>query len=96
MQQVSAHNCMKKRYPSETVKQFHCAVGTNQSTCLGDSGSSNFIKFNNRFYTLGVTSGGLLPKKLPRQCYPGFFARFSKVLYFSKWIEMHVKDLPEP
>ncbi|GFS77973.1 enteropeptidase [Nephila pilipes] len=96
MRQVSSHNCMVKVLPTETVNQFHCAVGTNQSICLGDSGSSNFIKFKNRFYTLGVTSSGLVPKELPLQCNPGYFATFSKVLYFSKWIETHVKDLPEP
>ncbi|GFT04156.1 tryptase beta-2, partial [Nephila pilipes] len=34
MQQVSAHNCMVKGYPTESVNQFHCAVGTYQSICL--------------------------------------------------------------
>ncbi|GFT21000.1 hypothetical protein NPIL_549441, partial [Nephila pilipes] len=62
----------------------------------GDSGSSNFIKFNNRIYTLGVTSSGHIPKQTPPQCNPPYFTTFSKVLYFSKWIETHVKDLPEP
>ncbi|GFT67268.1 enteropeptidase [Nephila pilipes] len=96
MQQVSSQNCMTVGLPSETVNQFHCAVGTNQSICLGDSGSSTFIKFMNRFYTLGVTSHILREHESQIECTLPIFATFSKVLYFSKWIETHVKDLPEP
>ncbi|GFU44962.1 tryptase beta-2, partial [Nephila pilipes] len=96
MQQVSSQNCMREGLPIETLNEYHCAVGTDQSTCVGDSGSSTFIKFKNRFYTLGVTSHILREHGSQIQCIPPIFATFSKVLYFSKWIETHVKDLPEP
>ncbi|GFS47436.1 tryptase beta-2 [Nephila pilipes] len=96
MQQVSSENCLLKGLPSETVNQYHCATGTNKSICMGDSGSSTFIKFKNRFYTLGVTSNGRITEEYPLKVIRTLFVTFSKVLYFSKWIETHVKDLPQP
>ncbi|GFS67985.1 kallikrein 1-related peptidase b16, partial [Nephila pilipes] len=95
MRQVSSHNCMVEQYPTETVNQLHCAVGTDQTICYSDSGTSTFINFKERFYTLGVTSNSQETEEKP-PCYPTLFAAFAKVLYFSKWIETHVKDLPEP
>ncbi|GFS78871.1 tryptase beta-2 [Nephila pilipes] len=96
MQQVSPQNCMVEELPKETVNQFQCAAGTNQSICVGDSGSSTFIKFKNRFYTLGVTSNIQTDEEFPLECIPTSFSTFTKVLYFSKWIKTHVRDLPEP
>ncbi|GFS50172.1 hypothetical protein NPIL_207821, partial [Nephila pilipes] len=34
MQQVSPQNCMVEELPKETVNQFQCAAGTNQSICV--------------------------------------------------------------
>ncbi|GFS76053.1 hypothetical protein NPIL_544591, partial [Nephila pilipes] len=62
----------------------------------GDSGSSTFIKFKNRFYDLGVSSYIQQEDEFKIECNPTLLTTFSKVLYFSKWIETHVKDLPEP
>ncbi|GFT95515.1 tryptase beta-2 [Nephila pilipes] len=96
MRQVSPHNCMIEELPKQTVNQYHCAAGTTQTICVGDSGSWNFIKFKNRFYTLGVTSNIQTDEEFPLQCNPTLFSTFTKVLYFSKWIKTHVRDLPEP
>ncbi|GFS67987.1 plasma kallikrein [Nephila pilipes] len=96
MRQVSPQNCMVEELPKKTVNQFQCANGTDQSICVGDSGTSTFIKFKKRFYTLGVSSNILASEEFPIECIPTSFSTFSKVLYFSKWIETHVKDLPEP
>ncbi|GFS98943.1 suppressor of tumorigenicity 14 protein [Nephila pilipes] len=96
MRQVSPQNCMVEGLPKETVNQYHCAAGTTQTICVGDSGSSTFIKFKNKFYTLGVTSNMQQEDDFTIQCNPKSFSTFSKVLYFSKWIKTHVKDLPEP
>ncbi|GFS98941.1 serine protease 38 [Nephila pilipes] len=95
MQQVSAQNCMREGLPIETVNQYHCATGTNQSICMGDSGSSTFIKFKNRFYDLGVSSYIQQEDEFKIECNPILLTTFSKLLYFSKWIETHVKDLPK-
>ncbi|GFY60366.1 serine protease grass [Trichonephila inaurata madagascariensis] len=76
---------------SESISQFHCAVGTNQSACQGDSGSSTFINHKNRFYTLGVVSHGKAAR-----CIPEWPTVFSKTLYFLDWIKEHVEDLPKP
>ncbi|GFT50749.1 tryptase beta-2 [Nephila pilipes] len=96
MHQVSSQNCMVEGLPIETVNQYQCAAGTTQTICVGDFGSSTFIKFKNRFYALGVTSNIQQEEEFMIQCIPTSFSTFSKVLYFSKWIETHVKDLPEP
>ncbi|GFT49456.1 enteropeptidase [Nephila pilipes] len=95
MQQVSPHNCMLEGMPKKSVNQFHCAAGTTHSICVGDSGSSTFIKFKNRFYALGVTSN-IQEDDFKIQCITSSFSTFTKVLYFSKWINTHVKNLPEP
>ncbi|GFT14564.1 tryptase beta-2, partial [Nephila pilipes] len=95
MQQVSSQNCMVEGLPIETMNQYHCASGTTQTICVGDFGSSTFIKSKNRFYALGVTSTIQQEDDYNIQCIPTSFSTFTKVLYFSKWIKTHVKDLPE-
>ncbi|GFT61408.1 tryptase beta-2 [Nephila pilipes] len=96
MKQIPSSSCVEEHshLPEETVHQYHCAVGTNQSVCRGDSGSSTFIKFQNRFYSLGVTSHTDLKDKEKMECVPTLKSTFSKVLYFLKWIMERVKDLP--
>ncbi|GFY65026.1 tryptase beta-2, partial [Trichonephila inaurata madagascariensis] len=91
MKEVEAKKCMRPSVPKKTIHQYHCAVGTNQSSCKGDSGSSNFINSEGKFYTLGITSHG---KAHP--CDPAQTVTFTKVIYFEKWIKKHVKDLPKP
>ncbi|GFR18039.1 tryptase beta-2, partial [Trichonephila clavata] len=91
MKQVSSKKCMKPEVPKDTVRQYHCAVGTNHSACQGDSGTSTFIKYKKRFYTLGVVSHGTA-----KHCIPTYPTTFSKTLYFLDWIKEHVKDLPKP
>ncbi|GFQ99704.1 tryptase beta-2 [Trichonephila clavata] len=91
MKEVHAKYCMRPGLPKDLIKQYHCAVGTNQSSCHGDSGSTNFIKNKGKFYALGITSHGTLDT-----CNPTWPITFAKVIYFKKWIQKHVKDLPKP
>ncbi|GFX50489.1 hypothetical protein TNCV_2421271 [Trichonephila clavipes] len=58
---------------------------------VGDSGSPNFIKSEDKYYALGVTSHGTKDNSNPT--WPVMYA---KVLYFKNWIKKHVTDLPKP
>ncbi|GFS73380.1 transmembrane protease serine 5, partial [Nephila pilipes] len=91
MKEIPSKYCKWYRLPNKTLQQYHCAVGTNQTSCYGDSGSSAFIQSENRFYSLGIVSHGAL-----RSCNPVYPVVFAKVLYFLNWIKKHVEDLPEP
>ncbi|GFR31484.1 tryptase beta-2 [Trichonephila clavata] len=91
MEEVSSKDCMRRGLPEEIVKQYYCAVGTKQSACQGDAGSSAFIKSKKTFYSLGVAS-----HQGSNICDVTWPFTFAKTLYFLEWIKEHVKDLPKP
>ncbi|PRD29831.1 UNVERIFIED_CONTAM: Tryptase beta-2 [Trichonephila clavipes] len=91
MKEIEGKHCMTPELPKETIEQYQCSAGTSQTSCHGDSGTSNFIRYQGKFYALGVTSHGA-----SEWCSPTFPNTFTKVLYFLNWIKEHVKDLPEP
>ncbi|GFX50455.1 hypothetical protein TNCV_770271 [Trichonephila clavipes] len=74
-------------------RPFLVVVATNSLwlRILGDSGSPNFIKSEDKYYALGVTSHGTKDNSNPT--WPVMYA---KVLYFKNWIKKHVTDLPKP
>ncbi|GFQ96624.1 tryptase beta-2 [Trichonephila clavata] len=90
MKEVLSKDCMRRGLPEEIVRQYYCAVGTNQSACQGDSGTSVFIKSKKTFYSLGVAS------HRSKFCHVTWPVTFAKTLYFLEWIKEYVKDLPEP
>ncbi|GFS94160.1 tryptase beta-2 [Nephila pilipes] len=90
MKQVLPRNCMRPNLPESTINQYYCGVGTNQSSCQGDSGSSTFIKSKKKYYSLGIVSFGKSPV-----CHVTWPITFTKVAYFLDWIKQNVKDLPK-
>ncbi|GFS45645.1 trypsin-1 [Trichonephila inaurata madagascariensis] len=90
MKEISPKKCLRPGLSKSAVKQYHCVVGTKQTSCQGDSGSSMFVKHKGKFYTLGVVSHGKV-----KRCHLTWPITNSKTLYFLKWIKKHVKNLPK-
>ncbi|GFY78477.1 tryptase beta-2 [Trichonephila inaurata madagascariensis] len=91
MKEVLSKDCKRRGLPEKIVQQYYCAVGTNQSACQGDSGTSAFIKSKKIFYSVGIVS-----HRGSKFCHLTWPVTFAKTLYILEWIKEYVKDLPEP
>ncbi|GIY30614.1 hypothetical protein CDAR_461241 [Caerostris darwini] len=77
MRQVSAARCHTREKPKLAYMSE------------GDSGSSIFIRYGQKYYALGLVSHNFI-----KVCPPSEPAAFTKLYVYVPWIKRHVPDLP--